>query len=118
MKKGKLRIVEDGMLVFYCPGCKRMHDIYVDKLHHVNWNFNGDFDKPTFSPSIKVTYRHPKGYSNENPAPAEWSGEYEEDVCHSFVRDGKIQYLSDCTHDLAGQTVNMVGPDYDENEGD
>jgi hypothetical protein len=31
-------------------------------------------------------------------------------VCHSFVTDGKIQFLSDCTHALAGQTVAL--PDW------
>jgi hypothetical protein len=30
------------------------------------------------------------------------------DVCHSFVTDGKIQYLSDCTHAMAGQTVDLL----------
>ena len=28
-------------------------------------------------------------------------------VCHSFVTDGLIQFLGDCTHALAGQTVDM-----------
>jgi hypothetical protein len=28
-------------------------------------------------------------------------------VCHSFIRNGKIEYLSECTHELAGQTVDM-----------
>lgn len=28
-------------------------------------------------------------------------------VCHSFVTDGCIQYLGDCTHRLAGQTVDL-----------
>lgn len=28
-------------------------------------------------------------------------------VCHTFVTDGKINFLSDCTHELAGQTVPM-----------
>lgn len=27
--------------------------------------------------------------------------------CHSFVRDGKIEFLSDSTHKLAGQTVDL-----------
>jgi hypothetical protein len=27
--------------------------------------------------------------------------------CHIFVRDGKIQFLNDCTHELAGKTVPM-----------
>ena len=29
-------------------------------------------------------------------------------VCHTFVTDGRIQYLGDCTHALAGQTVDMI----------
>jgi hypothetical protein len=37
----------------------------------------------------------------------EWGkdGEGGKDVCHSFVRDGQIQFLGDCTHALKGQTV-------------
>ena len=30
-----------------------------------------------------------------------------ETVCHSFVNNGRIQFLLDCTHHLAGQTVNL-----------
>lgn len=28
-------------------------------------------------------------------------------VCHSFVREGRIQFLGDCTHRLAGHTVDL-----------
>jgi hypothetical protein len=73
--------------IFYCEGCKTHH--YADK----RWSFNGDFEKPTFSPSILVEIGH---YPKPN------------DICHSFVKDGKIQYLSDCTHHLAGQTVELL----------
>ena len=31
-------------------------------------------------------------------------------VCHSFVVNGQIQFLPDCTHALAGQTVPI--PDW------
>ena len=34
-------------------------------------------------------------------------------ICHSFVTDGKIQFLSDCTHGLAGQTVELSEIDED-----
>lgn len=34
------------------------------------------------------------------------------DRCHMYIREGKIQFLSDCSHALAGQTVEM--PDFDE----
>jgi hypothetical protein len=28
-------------------------------------------------------------------------------VCHSFVKNGYIQYLSDCTHEFAGLTIEL-----------
>ncbi len=28
-------------------------------------------------------------------------------VCHSFLTDGRIQFLDDCTHAMAGQTVDL-----------
>ncbi len=28
-------------------------------------------------------------------------------VCHTFVTDGRIQFLGDCTHVMAGQTVDL-----------
>jgi hypothetical protein len=80
---------------FTCPGCSQW-DEPGSSLHgtHVvttGWTFNGDVDKPTLSPSVLVT------------------GKYrdEERRCHSFVHDGRIQFLSDCTHNLAGQTVEL-----------
>jgi len=43
-----------------------------------------------------------------------WNERYPDDpidwtcqVCHSFVTDGRIQFLGDCTHNLAGQTVDL-----------
>lgn len=69
---------------FYCPGCKNYH------VFDSRWQFNGDLDKPTFSPSLLC-----------NP-------DHVERRCHSFVRGGKIEYLSDCHHELAGQIVEML----------
>lgn len=88
MKKGKFRILSDGMLLFWCKGCKRHHGVYVIRDRPVHWDFNGDYDKPTFNPSILVTIPNVG-------------------ICHSFIKEGKIQYLSDCYHELAGQTVNL-----------
>lgn len=69
---------------FYCPGCKSFHMI----TSAGGWVFNGNMDKPTFSPSLVAD-------ANSNS------------VCHSFIRDGKIEYLSDSHHVLAGQTVDL-----------
>ena len=59
------------------------------------WTFNDDLEKPTISPSLKVSYLVDE----------------EDCVCHSFIREGTIQYLSDCTHHLAGKTIEI--PDFE-----
>lgn len=74
----------DEKILFECPGCGYAH--VIDN----RWTFNGDFEKPTFKPSILV--------QGENR-------------CHSFVTDGEIKFLKDCSHDLAGKTVSL--PDLD-----
>ena len=93
----KIRTLEGGRVAFMCPGCKQAHQVTVDGSR--GWTFNGNGDAPTFSPSVFVNAPGP--YFNPSP-----------DVpsCHSFVTDGRIQFLPDCTHDLAGQTVDL--PDF------
>lgn len=56
-----------------------------------DWDhFNENYTAPTFKPSMKV--QRP-GF-----------------CCHSFVTDGRIEFLGDCTHLLRGSTVDL--PDY------
>jgi len=76
---------------FECPGCGFSHLIKTSGPHPV-WDFNGDLEKPTFNPSLRVTYDTPTVHT----------------VCHSYVRDGNIQFLGDSTHSLAGQTVPLA----------
>ena len=114
MKKGKLRIGTEGMVFFYCPGCKEYHGVRTDKNYPYHWNFNGNYDKPTFSPSVLVTGTV---FPTDEEADRIMKGEKIEPkkfVCHSFITDGKIRYLSDCTHELAGQTVEMKDVEEDE----
>jgi len=41
-------------LSFYCEGCKRTHTV---NFHPNNqWGFNGNFEKPTLTPSVLATY--------------------------------------------------------------
>ena len=101
-------------LLFWCPGCETHHGPTI--AGRIAWTFNGDFVKPTLSPSILT--RHYQ-MSEEGRAMLERHLERGEHlpegerypgrdiVCHSFVRDGKIEFLSDCTHALAGQTVAL-----------
>lgn len=83
---------------FMCPGCNRMHGFVtewkpISEQKEPTWTFNGDVDKPTFAPSLLYNQ------SRSNP---------NHPVCHLFVRDGRIEFLSDCTHHMAGKTVDMA----------
>jgi len=83
----------DGKLyVFHCPGCGYGHPFEITGNGN-GWTWNGSFDKPTFTPSLLCNKNDP------------------ESRCHSYVTDGKIQFLADCWHPLAGQTIEL--PDWD-----
>lgn len=86
----------EGAYKFKCPGCTFTHIVFTQRLpgRHC-WSFNGNVDRPTFSPSLLVTM---PGGIGEDQKPF---------VCHSFVKDGHIEFLGDCTHDKAGQTVPL-----------
>lgn len=77
---------------FECPGCGQNHWPYTSGPKA--WGFNGDLVRPTFTPSLLVRW-------TEGP-------EHTPRVCHSFIRDGQIEFLSDCTHALAGKTVPLA----------
>lgn len=81
------------LYVFHCPGCGYSHPFEINAPGGNGWTWNGSMDKPTFSPSLLV------------------AGDYPENRCHSYVREGQIQFLNDCHHALKGQTVDI--PDWD-----
>lgn len=111
-----LRDTTDNGLVFWCPGCKQSHRIQHGAGQGPRWGWNGSVDKPTFTPSVLVTgtdftekgeadYEawHAAGCPDRKGEPFESAPM----VCHSFITDGRIQFLGDCTHELASQTVNL-----------
>lgn len=108
-----LRGGQDGRLSFFCPGCKDSHTIRVGAPERPNWSWNGNAEAPTFSPSILVTSGHfVRGHEGDcwctyNRDHPEEPSRFSCGICHSFVTDGKIQFLGDCTHALAGQTVPL-----------
>ena len=79
---------------FFCPGCKGHHAVVVDRISGNGplWHWNNSVELPTFSPSVMVN-----------------RGSH--DQCHSFVKEGKIQFLGDCFHELKNQTVDL--PDWE-----
>ena len=89
--------MNDPMITFACPACPVDHYVNVEQDKPLpegtpKWSYNNDPEKPTFTPSVVCNFRW-----NDEPV-----------VCHFFVKDGMIEFLPDCTHELAGKTVPMV----------
>lgn len=99
--KAALHSVDDhgikyDALMFACPGCAEMDDndgihmLAVNSSNHEpSWEWDGNLEAPTLSPSILTARGGPK-------------------VCHSFLRAGVFEFLGDCTHSMAGQSVPML----------
>lgn len=85
-----LLITVYGEMRFWCPACNCSHGFWTKRtVPGPTWSFNGNFEKPSFSPSLRVL--------NDG-----------ETLCHLYVTDGQIQFCADSPHDLKGQTVPMV----------
>lgn len=120
MQRGVLRTLQGGRVGFFCPGCREMHQLRIEGASPGCWGFNGDYDRPTFTPSVLVRgIRAPNGDVMTEAEEAEYdaifaSGGREAALasrfgsrCHSFVTDGAIRFLDDCTHDLRNQTAAL-----------
>lgn len=83
----------DAGWMHYCPACGTMHAIAVEHpfANGAKWTFNGDMEKPTFAPSVKIEYT-----SMKKPR-----------VCHYHIKEGVIEYCNDCTHELASKKVPL-----------
>lgn len=98
-QRGTPEILEQ--ILIFCPGCKFGH-AFTTKVTPGSqkscWTWNGSLDSPTFAPSMLVRYPWGEGPNGQAK---------EMRTCHSYVRDGKIEFLGDCSHDLKGQTVDL-----------
>lgn len=79
--------------VMYMPGYDNLIMIQVTGEGRPIWNWNGDIYAPTFSPSILSRLPLDGGARTMRN--------------HVFVREGRIQFLTDCSHALAGKTVEL-----------
>lgn len=106
-------------LSFWCPGCNEVHAVKIASPGLPGWSWNACAEAPTFGPSIAVSSgcKTPNfnpatdhcwcTYNAELRAKGEIPCAFECSMCHSFVEDGKIRFLGDCTHALAGQIVDL-----------
>lgn len=101
---------------WWCPGCVAWADMQPEgstasgigtHLFHVPpWTFdNDDMERPSFSASYLQNGILANPDADRKHFPNGYVGSPR---CHSFVKNGMIQYLSDSEHPLAGQTVPMA----------
>lgn len=74
---------------YMCPVCDDVHRVVVAGPQA--WQWNGDVERPTFSPSVRTFHTNKDG---------------EETVCHVFIRDGQVEILSDSKR-FGGQTIPL-----------
>lgn len=118
MPKVRPSSFDPNFLQFKCPGCEDDHYVRIgppaNPEYHATgrWTFNGNLDRPTFSPSLLVTAGHYTWKDGKDPKECLWCNDDNAPfgcyICHSFINDGNIQFLNDCTHKLAGQTVPLL----------
>lgn len=93
----------------WCQGCKHVHFFPTDLRFYdlfekqptkkPIWAFNGDFERPTFTPSLRQYY-------NRLSSHGERAGE-EVTTCHNIITEGRIQFCGDSAHELKGQTLDL-----------
>lgn len=105
MKAQLINVDDHGVqytsLMFVCPGCKAaghksyagLHLLPVNSPHidKPSWDWDGNLELPTLSPSILT-----RGGSLGKDG-----------VCHSFLKAGVFEFLTDSTHPLSGQKVEL-----------
>ncbi len=111
-----ISISQDGTrAIFKCPGCGDHHGVWIKDTPgdgpRALWAWNGSREKPTFTPSIlaqRTMHEPPVTPENIDEWKRKpWVQTAVKQVCHSYVTDGMIQFLGDCTHALAGQAVPL-----------
>ena len=51
-----LRNGTDGRLTWWCPGCNHAHMIQTGDGPSPRWGWNGNAERPTFTPSVLVRW--------------------------------------------------------------
>lgn len=92
-------MVKGNDIIYKCPGCG-WHSLPVKigvKTERF-WEWNGDVDKPTISPSVKHFY--PGSVYKAHPNMPAF-------CCHYHIKNGNIEFCNDCTHEHNSKTLPM-----------
>ena len=82
-----------------------------------NWSWNGDCEKPTVRPSVLIRAGHYAAHFDKerDTCWCKYNAEHPGETpvfhcfqCHTWINDGVVQFLGDCTHELAGQSLPLL----------
>lgn len=103
----KIQDTQGTAFMFKCPGCAINHLVptkYLPGKESIGtkvkptWAFNGNMERPSFKPDFVV----------------EWRGAEPPQRCRAIIRDGWLIFLTDSTHKLSGQRIEMHNVNEDE----
>lgn len=86
MAKIVVHPTDPTMFMFWDIGLAQPNAFYI--ADNRGWTWNENYEKPTVSPSVLLCGNNFRS--------------------HLFIQDGKLKYLSDCSHGYAGHTVDMI----------
>lgn len=108
----KTRLTDNGYITFWCNGCNEAHSVSAEQ-----WKWNGDRDKPTLGPSVKITSGHHSQNWQGTDCWCTYNKEHADNpslftcgICHFVLTEGIIYYQNDCTHELANKSIPL--PDW------
>lgn len=84
-----------GGLAHWCPACKEMHAFatLAPLKNGARWTWNGNVDKPTFTPSMNISVGPYKDEDFDIPLSR----------CHYILTNGLINFCDNSTHAMKGQ---------------
>lgn len=68
----------------WCPACDEPHIFSLDGPKGRNWTFDGNMEKPTFEPSMRIS-------CDWDPEAKAWRATQ----CHYYLRNGMLEFCRD-----------------------
>lgn len=93
-----------GRVSFMCPGCRKMHQVFIEGPNAQA--YNGDTQSPTFKGEVVATgAKRPTLEEDElimagkmQPKPMH---------CRGTITQGFITFGKDCSHEMSGKTAEL-----------
>jgi hypothetical protein len=79
------------------------------------WTWNGDTERATLKPSVLTQSGHFDPSQKDKACWCTYYKEHPEETpvfqcyrCHTWINDGKAQFLPDSSHEFSGKTLDLI----------